>query len=92
MPIIFDFLFLVSIVAAVAVPHLAVCEDHHLVHLHIFLYQPLDDFVAIGAITYFTFASMHLKGVGKYVVLREVNYFPNIAEKATNNALALALL
>ena len=78
-------------VATSAVPHLHVGEQHHLVHHLVLLDEPVNDLVAVGAVTYGTLKFLQLAGSHQDVVGRHVDHAPVSAEDTGDDLLATAL-
>ena len=78
-------------VAVIAVPHLAVGEDHHLVHGYLSSTQIFDDFVAVGGIAHLAFTAIHLHHIAQDAACRHVDHLPAVAEDARDDMLATIL-
>ena len=76
-------------VSAVAIPHLAIGEHHHLVHELLVFDEPVDDFVSIGGVTHLLFTTVQFHRVGKDAVHRQVYRLPSIAEQTANDLRAM---
>lgn len=80
-----------SMAAHVAVPHLAVSEYQYLVHDQVFLDEPVDNLISIGAVPYLTLSVVELKSIGEDAFRWKADGLPCISEYSGDYLFATGL-